>query len=76
MTERRLVQVSVTVVALCGAVAHLHWPDAKIDAITLALIILAALPWVAILFEEIELPGGWKFKIGNCSPGFGVELTG
>lgn len=65
MTERRLVQISVTVVALCGAVAHLHWPDAKIDAITLALIILAALPWVAILFEEIELPGGWKFKIAE-----------
>lgn len=65
MTERRLVQISVTVVALCGAVAHLHWPDAKIDAITLALIVLAALPWVAILFEEIELPGGWKFKLAE-----------
>jgi len=65
MTERRLVQISVTAVALCGAVAHLYWPHAKIDAVTLALIILAALPWVAILFEEIELPGGWKFKIAE-----------
>ena len=65
MTERRLVQISVTVVALCGAVAHLYWPDAKIDAVTLTLIILAALPWVAILFEEIELPGGWKFKVAD-----------
>lgn len=65
MTERRLVQILVTVVALCGAVAHLYWPEAKIDAVTLALIILAALPWVAVLFEEIELPGGWKFKVAE-----------
>lgn len=63
MTERRVVQISVTVVALGGAIAHLHWPAAKIDAVTLALIILAAFPWVAVLFDEIELPGGWKFKI-------------
>ena len=65
MNERRLVQISVTVVALCGVAAHMRWPDAKIDAITLALIVLAALPWVAVLFEEIELPGGWKFKVAE-----------
>lgn len=65
MNERRVVQVSVTVVALGAVAAHLHWPAAKIDAITLALLISAALPWVAVLFEEIELPGGWKFKVAE-----------
>lgn len=65
MNERRVVQVSVTVVALGAVAAHLHWPAAKIDAITLALLIAAALPWVAVLFEEIELPGGWKFKVAE-----------
>lgn len=58
----RIVQLLITVVALLTVSVHLIWPDLKIDAITLSLIIVAILPWLAPLFKSIELPGGWKFE--------------
>jgi len=44
------------------ATVHLMWPDLKIDAITLVLLIAAMVPWLAPLFKSVELPGGWKVE--------------
>ncbi|GAB6096440.1 hypothetical protein JCM14469_26930 [Desulfatiferula olefinivorans] len=53
---------TVTLCALILAIAHLIWPHIAIDAITLALIVIAILPWLAPLVKSLELPGGWKVE--------------
>jgi hypothetical protein len=49
-------------VAIILALAHFIWPDLTIDAITIALVIIAISPWLAPLFKTIEFPGGWKIE--------------
>jgi hypothetical protein len=58
---KRLRQV-ITLCALLLALAHLIWPNVAIDAITLALVVIAILPWLAPLVKSLELPGGWKVE--------------
>ena len=53
---------AVTLCALILAIAHLIWPNIAIDAITLALVLIAILPWLAPLVKSLELPGGWKVE--------------
>jgi hypothetical protein len=55
--------------ALPGFVRHnptcssaLIWPQVAIDAVALALIVIAILPWLAPLVKSLELPGGWKVE--------------
>jgi len=52
----------VTVGALTVVLVHLIWPSLTIDAITLVLLLVALVPWLAPLFKSIELPGGWKVE--------------
>ncbi|MFZ3382606.1 MAG: hypothetical protein WA144_01645 [Candidatus Methanoperedens sp.] len=42
--------------------AHIIFPNLSIDAITLALFLVAIIPWLAPLFKSLELPGGWKVE--------------
>ena len=48
--------------ALLLALAHIIWPQLAIDAVALALIVIAILPWLAPLVKSLELPGGWKVE--------------
>ena len=48
--------------ALLIALAHIIWPSLTIDAITVTLIFIALVPWLAPLFKSLELPGGWKIE--------------
>lgn len=57
-----LLRKIVTLGALGLALGHLLWPSLAIDAITLALVALAIVPWLAPLFKALELPGGWKIQ--------------
>src|SRR5712691_13469752 len=52
----------VTLGALAIALVHLLWPTLAIDAITLALLVIALLPWLAPIFKSLEFPGGWKVE--------------
>lgn len=52
----------VTLGALLLALIHLIWPSLALDPITLALIIIAILPWLSPLIKSLELPGGWKIE--------------
>ena len=54
--------ILISVGALVLVIVHLVWPDLRIDGVTLALLAVAALPWLAPIFKSIELPGGWKFE--------------
>ena len=57
-----LLRQVVTLGALGLALAHLLWPSLGIDAVTLALVAMAIVPWLAPLFKSLELPGGWKIQ--------------
>ncbi|MEI6832024.1 MAG: hypothetical protein WCK61_04910 [Candidatus Omnitrophota bacterium] len=55
-------QYGVTLGAILVALAHLIWPILTIDAITVTLLFIALIPWLAPLFKSLELPGGWKIE--------------
>lgn len=58
----KILQIIITLCALLIAAIHSIWPNLKIDAITLALIVIAILPWLAPILKSLELPGGWKIE--------------
>jgi len=58
---KRLRQV-VTLIALALSLGHLVWPSLAIDVITVTLLAIAVVPWLAPLFKSLELPGGLKVE--------------
>jgi len=52
----------ITVLALIGIGVHILWPSLAIDGITLTLLVVSIIPWLAPLFKSLELPGGWKIE--------------
>jgi hypothetical protein len=60
--KEKILRYSITVGALMIAVVHLIWPSLKIDAIAMSCLLIAIVPWLALLFKAVELPGGWKFE--------------
>ncbi len=62
MNNQKIISFAITLLALAIAFAHIIWPDLKIDGITVGLLILAVIPWLAPLFKKIKLPGGWEFE--------------
>lgn len=52
----------LTLGALAVAFVHLIWPTLAIDAITLVLLVIAIVPWLAPIFRSLEFPGGWKIE--------------
>lgn len=58
----RKVQYTITLSVLLLALAHLIWPSLTIDAITLALVVIAIIPWLGPLFKSIKLPGGLEVE--------------
>ena len=47
----------VSLIAIGAIVVRLIWPDIKIDAITLGLIVLALLPWFSEIIETLKTSG-------------------
>jgi hypothetical protein len=56
-------RVLLTAVALAVAISHAKWPSLTIDGVTLGLIVLAILPWLAPIIKSIELPGVGKIEL-------------
>ena len=52
----------VSIVSALAIAARLIWPELKIDAITLGLMIVGLLPWLFPVLKSAELPGGWKIE--------------
>jgi hypothetical protein len=57
----RLRQI-ITLGALLIALVHLLRPTIAIDGITLVLLVIALIPWLAPIFKSLEFPGGWKVE--------------
>jgi len=63
LSRRTWTKVLVTTVALAIAVVHVALPDLRVDAVAVALLAVAALPWLDEVFESIQTPaGGVKFR--------------
>ena len=54
--------IAISLVAVALAIGHVAYPEAKIDAVTLTLLVIAVLPWLGTIFESVELPGGLKVE--------------
>ena len=52
----------ISIIALLLIFVHIIWPQAAIDGITLGLIVIAIIPWLAPLFKSLQLPGGVKIE--------------
>lgn len=57
------IRIGISVVAGLIAAAHIIWPNLSIDSITIALFIIAIIPWLVPLIKSLELPGGYKFEL-------------
>ena len=57
-----IAKIIISVIAL--VLVSIRWirPDIIIDTVTISLLVVALLPWVTVLVESAELPGGWKVK--------------
>lgn len=63
MSRPGFLRVALTLAATAIAISHAVWPGAKIDGVTLGLIGLAVLPWLAPIIKSIELPGIGKIEL-------------
>jgi hypothetical protein len=62
-------------VALALVVVHLVWPALKVDAITITLLILAGVPWLAPLVSSAKFPGGWEITFRDVADA-GAKIDG
>jgi uncharacterized protein YecT (DUF1311 family) len=60
--SKAVIKIIITVIAIIVAGAHLIYPNIKIDAIAVTLLIVAIIPWLEPLFKSVELPGGLKVE--------------
>jgi len=44
-------------------ILRILWPELRLDAVTLGLLLLAVLPWLSPLIKSAEFPGGWKIEL-------------
>ena len=62
MTAKRKTKIFITTSAVLVGLTHLFFPDLKIDAIFITLIVVAIIPWLEPLLKSVELPGGLKVE--------------
>lgn len=62
MTIKRKTQIFITTASAIVGITHLLFPDLKIDAIFITLIVVAIIPWLEPLLKSVELPGGLKVE--------------
>lgn len=55
-------KASISIIALVIAIVHSIWPGVTIDSITVAMVVVAIIPWLAPLMKSVELPGGTKIE--------------
>ena len=62
MPGKRL-RLFITVPALLVAMGHLIFPRVTIDFVTVVLLLIAVVPWIAPIVKSVELPGGFKIQL-------------
>lgn len=58
---RRVSLLLLSAVCLLLLLIHLLHPDVSFDTPSVILLFLAVLPWLASLFQELDIPGVGKF---------------
>ena len=56
-------KIIISLIAIAIAAAHIFLPLVTIDAITLTLLVLAALPWLLPYIKDFEIPGVVKISL-------------
>ena len=62
MENKILIQILISIFSLVFIILHMIWPNLKIDTITLGLVIVVIIPWLAPLFKSLKLPGGIELE--------------
>jgi len=70
-----IAKILVSAGAVAFIMARLMWPDLKVDAITLGLVIVAVLPWLSSLIESAKFPGGWEVKFRDVQRAGGKVIA-
>jgi len=60
--KRSEIQTSITLFAIIVMIVHISWPSLAIDGITLTLLAIAIVPWLAPILRSIKLPGGMELE--------------
>jgi hypothetical protein len=60
--KQKIIAILITSIAIVLAIIHLVFPNLKVDAITVTLLIIAIVPWLYPLFKSLEFPGGMKVE--------------
>jgi hypothetical protein len=60
MNQSTIIKIAISSIAAALIIAHIGWPDLKIDSITIGLVVVAVLPWLASVIERATFPGGWE----------------
>jgi hypothetical protein len=61
--QQTLVRIIISIVALSLLIAHVYWPKISLDAISIAFLVLACLPWLSSYIKSVEIPGIGKFEL-------------
>ena len=56
-------KIAISTLCVLLVAAHLIWPNVQIDLVTLVLLVVALLPWLAAVIRSVELPGGFKIEL-------------
>jgi hypothetical protein len=62
---RRATQFGISILAGTILIIHLLAPSFSVDAITISLLIIGIVPWLAPLIKSFELPGGLKVEFSE-----------
>jgi hypothetical protein len=57
MKQSMTLRIVVTAAGLLLAIVHVNWPRINIDSVAVALLVIAALPWLQPLIKTVEIPG-------------------
>jgi hypothetical protein len=63
MAAEKVLRIFITAAAIVIIIIHLAVPTLLIDSVTLALLVIALLPWLSPIIKSIELPGGFKLEL-------------
>ena len=58
----RILRIGLSTIACLLILARFIWPEGKIDAVTIGLLIVAVLPWASFLLTSAKFPGGWEVR--------------
>ena len=61
--------------AIGAIVLRILYPELKLDAIALGLLVVAVLPWFTSLIESAKFPGGWEVKFRDLKDA-AEQITG